>query len=511
MELGRLVKPTDFRGIEPLRLNEQFRKTEDRYSVPAMSLDELSKSIKLGRPGDDFNFPDAQNALYIPLIGLSDVIETIDDMTLKKQNYAQVVIDKERSDARFVAHFLNSELGRSMREMQKSGVTIQKLNTTGLKGIQVFIPNLGTQNKILEIETKLETEKNTLLSLQNDLASIRRELWSNPKSMSEVDSHLNKLSKRLSVDIMPQAAISLDQWFETLPFPLASILRAWQATSSLDYKTRYEHLLHFFEAAAEFISVILLSAFSSNIEFFSEHRTKLITAWKKQNISLERASFGTWKIAVEYLGKQTRNLLSAEKDKRSLCAEIFADPSLDFAQMLSNQELAAIISAGNKMRNDWSGHGGIVGESEAKLRNEKLLSEVHKLRDIMADSWTRIEMIQCLGCKPRRGKFDNEVAILKGSNSEFLKETRPMSSWLDVERLYLISNESDRPLLLLPLVNIGPSPNSAKNACYFYSRVEQDGLRFVSYHYVDQSERKDKFDDASNAISFLTNRDSVII
>lgn len=54
----------------------------------------------------------------------------------------------------------------------------------------------------------------------------------------------------------------LDEWFEALPYPLASICRAWRATPVQDFKTKYEHLLHLFEATAEFVSVIMLSAFS---------------------------------------------------------------------------------------------------------------------------------------------------------------------------------------------------------------------------------------------------------
>jgi hypothetical protein len=401
-----------------------------------------------------------------------------------------------------VARFLNSELGRATREANKSGETIRKLNITGLEEILVLVPALETQKKILEIEARLETEHNTLLGLENDLASIRRTLWSNPSCLAEVDSRLQGFSKRLAPDAKPQAAVTLEQWFETLPFPLASILRAWQATSSQDYKAKYEHLLDLFQATAEFASVIFLSAFSSNTEFFSEHRAKLMAAWKKQNLSLERPTFGTWNVVVEYLGKRTRELLSGDMEERTLCGEIFADPALELPQMLSRKELA------NKMRNDWPGHGGIVGDAEAQLRNEKLLSEVQNLRDAMADGWDRIEMIQCLNCKPRQVKCDNEVAVLVGSNNEFLKEVRPMSSWLYVDRLYMVSGKRDRALLLLPLLQIGPSPASAKNACYFFNRVEKDGLRFVSYHYVDQYERRDKFNDASTAISMLTQSES---
>ena len=111
--------------------------------------------------------------------------------------------------------------------------------------------------------------------------------------------------------------------------------------------------------------------------------------------------------------------------------------------------------------------GGVVGQEEARLRNEQLSAEVQKLREAMAGTWSEVQLIHAMHCRPRRGVFDNEVAILMGSNSEFLKETRPMSTWLDVERLYLSKKDSGRALKLLPLVQVGSSPQSAKNACYF--------------------------------------------
>ncbi len=287
------------------------------------------------------------------------------------------------------------------------------------------------------------------------------------------------LSDRLSGSLKQHAAKSLAQWFETLPFPLASILRAWQATPSQDFKTKHEHLLHFFlhffEGTAEFVSVILLSAFSSNEALFASHKHKITESMQKQNLSFQRATFGTWKLVVEYLGKQTRELLSGNKDARALCADIFSDPSLALPEALARKELAAILSTTNKMRNDWSGHGGVVGQEEAQLRNEQLLGEVQKLRDAIAETWTTAQLIHASHCRPRGGLFENEVAVLMGSNSEFLKETRPMVSWLDIARLYLCNKESERSLKLLPLVQVGPSPQSARNACYFFNRLERDG------------------------------------
>jgi len=79
-----------------------------------------------------------------------------------------------------------------------------------------------------------------------------------------------------------------------------------------------------------------------------------------------------------------------------------------------------------------------------------------------------------------------------------------MATWLDVESLYLSKKDSVRALKLLPLVQVGPSPQSAKNACYFFSRLERDGARFVSYHFTDKPELTDVFGDATAVIKFLT-------
>lgn len=515
LELGRFVEPDSFRSIGHLRASDAMTAAEKRFGVQASNLGELGDvkcGIKLGRPSDEFAFQPLENAIYIPMIGNSDVVESPGELTLKPQNYAQVVIDPSLSNASFVARFLNSEFGRELREQTKTGLT-PKLNKQTLRELRVLVPDLQRQQQMLELETRIVAEHNTVMALQNEIAELRRELWGNPKSAPQVRKRIDGLARRLAGGIKQHVSESLEQWFETLPFPLASILRAWQATPSQDFKTKYEHLLHFFEGTAEFVSVILLSAFNSNDALFAPHRQKLAETMQKQNLSFNRATFGTWKLVVEYLGKQTRDLLNENgknpedaKNDKALCADIFADPSLSLPDALSRKELAAIFSTTNKMRNDWGGHGGVVGQEEAELRNQQLLGEVQKFREVIADTWAETQMIHALHCRPRRGVFENEVAVLMGSNNEFLKETRAMATWLDVERLYLSKKDSGKALKLLPLIRVGASPQSAKNACYFFSRLERGGARFVSYHFTDKPELTDQFTDATEAINLLTGR-----
>jgi hypothetical protein len=502
LELGRFIEVSTFTGIGFLRTSERLEQAERRFGYPAVRLEDLATAITLGRPGNEFTFPKTDNAIFVPLIGSSDVVVSLDDATLKQQNYAEVAIDPTRSDARFVARFLNSELGKEIRELNKSGF-IPKLNKQSLKVIRVFIPDLQTQRDMLATEGRITAEQNTLLGLQNEIAECRRELWANPHSQPDVSRRLDALSSRLSGELKRQTVESLDQWFESLPFPMASILRAWQATPSDDFKTKYEHLLHFFEASSEFFGIILLSAFSSREQIYEGIKKELNEALKKQNLSFRRATFGTWKLVIEYLGKQVRQLLSGNNDERAICADMFADPTMQLPEALCCKEVTAIVSTTNKLRNDWSGHGGVVGQDEANLRNECLLSEVQNFREATGALWSDVQLVHSLHCRPRRGSFENEVAVLMGSNSEFLKDTRPLPTWLDVERLYLVRKDGGRALQLLPLVQVGPSPSSAKNACYFFNRLEKDGLRYVSYHFIDQPERMYSIEDACEAISLL--------
>jgi hypothetical protein len=86
------------------------------------------------------------------------------------------------------------------------------------------------------MEGRIAAEQNTLIGLRNELAQIQRELWANPRSVKQIDRRLSVFPEKISGRPKRYADAGLDQWFGTLPFPLASILRAWQATSSREPK-----------------------------------------------------------------------------------------------------------------------------------------------------------------------------------------------------------------------------------------------------------------------------------
>ena len=199
LELGSFVEVFSFRGLDSIRRAERFERSEKQFGAPAVRLEDLATAINLSRYGDHFDFPILDNSIFIPLFGISDVVDSMDDLTLRHQTYAQVGINPERSETCFVARFLNSEFGREIRELNKSGAVIPKLNKQTLKNLQIFIPDLATQKAVLQLEARIAAEHNTILALENDVTELRRDLWSNPKSATNVDRRLIALSTRLFV------------------------------------------------------------------------------------------------------------------------------------------------------------------------------------------------------------------------------------------------------------------------------------------------------------------------
>ena len=81
----------------------------------------------------------------------------------------------------------NSEFGKELRDQSKTGAVIPKLNKQTLKDLRVFVPDLQTQRRMLEIEAHMTAEQNTLFGLQNELGEFRRELWGNPRTAASVE------------------------------------------------------------------------------------------------------------------------------------------------------------------------------------------------------------------------------------------------------------------------------------------------------------------------------------
>lgn len=478
----------------------------------AIPLGDLASGIITGRQDPDFEFPEHPNAVYLSRIGNRDVEELPEQLGLKYQHIVQVQIPAEKVKAQFVRHALNSDFGRQQLDFLKAGTTIPFLNSAAIRSLRIILPPLSVQKEILEYEGHLASHEASLLGLQNDLEDARRHLWSQTEVDDTALASLARLEEQLSKKDSDEPSQGLENWIETLPFPLASILRTWQACDPAEHEARYKHLLHFFEAAAQFMSVILLSGFQRDPHFYEEHREGLLKRIGGAGSSLERPCFGTWKTIRASMGKVVGKLTNFNGKKPEIVEEneqqslkLFADSSHQLPQTVANTKFAEIFDKTCNYRNEWTAHTGLVDSSLAQTREQELCLYLEKFRSLCGGLWEHTLLVKPESSQNKRGRHHHKLKILRGSNTTFFTEDRIFNESLDTEALYLVSGSSNEALMLLPLIRMDSSPASAKNACYFYLRSTAQGeVTFVSYHHRQEAEFKGQYDEVGEAIRSLT-------
>jgi serine/threonine protein kinase len=275
----------------------------------------------------------------------------------------------------------------------------------------------------------------------------------------------------------------LTPWAETLPFPLASIL--WAYDGEPDPVIKVDYLLKFFEALAQFVATLQLSACISDSPFFESNRP----AWFKGSgrpLNLSAATFGTWVKLSELAGGTIRDLLETEEGV-DRCRQLFVATDTELADTLASPELTKIFQHALHRRNDWSGHGGIAGQQlhhERLGELENLLAQVRALLGWSFEPWT---LFKPGSMTLSRGVFELTATILKGPNPAFRKKQMRLAHAPDAGRLYLLNDGNLRALELAPFVRV-LAGQMGQDACYFYNRVDSGGARWVSYHFHAEPE-----------------------
>ena len=91
----------------------------------------------------------------------------------------------------------------------------------------------------------------------------------------------------------------------------------------------------------------------------------------------------------------------------------------------------------------------------------------------------------------------------RGSRTPFERVQRITTDPLETECLYLIAKGENKALRLIPFLKVMPSPSTEQNACYFFSRREKNGLRFVSYHFETEAEVIEQFLDTAMTLDSI--------
>ncbi len=483
--LGRVVDGLSFTGFTPIEISEQITEQARRMGFQPFEFSEVAQEVNTPLPGALFTqLAEKPNSVYLPMMASISATTSQRDLPEHLKSYYQIVLKPEIADAAFVAGLLNTDFGQLWRDLLRTGTTIPRIGKESLISSTIYLPPSEARG-IQQAVTNCSRNVNTLIS---ELGELKEQLWKRPLNIEHVRASLLKVNKE----------DRFQDWIDSLPFPLASIL--WVChTQTGAYRDQYERKIQFFEALAEFLATVFLSAFTK-YPGWSELKQKITKTLMDNSLTLEKATFGVWRIIVELLSAETRRCLSKELE---LCFELFKTRNRSLLESISSKRIVKTLQAANTIRNNSVGHVGAVSDAAACAINEELNGRIAEVRAVFGVVWEEYSLLLPGTCKVKEGVHEYTVQYVMGTRTPFATDRVRLSESMEDGQLHLWSSDARRVLKLIPLVKVMPSPKTAENACYFYSRKQSDGIRFLSYHFASESEVVESFSEVDETLNIL--------
>ncbi len=193
-----------------------------------------------------------------------------------------------------------------------------------------------------------------------------------------------------------------------------------------------------------------------------------------------------WADLLSRLARRTRDLLSKDQ---ALAREMFKISDLSRLEGVAHKSVvAALKDEAAQYRRDWIGHAAVVGHGEWQRRLSLAEATLARVRTGLGDSFVGWELIRAGRGGNRGGVITTSIERLIGSRNMFRKGTVDLREWPEEGRMYLLEADASLALRLGPLFTLQRSPESVEDACYFYDRIEDGGIRWISYHFEPQPE-----------------------
>jgi SAM-dependent methyltransferase len=392
-----------------------------------------------------------------------------------------VVSEDERVDLEFVAAWLNSPSGRTARRaalgMVGGGAGANNVRSLSQSQIWRFLDELVVPVPDRRLQNDLASTQAVVAAASRAIAAANREMWQSPTSYGQIRRRMVRATE-------PE---QLREWCDALPYPLAGALWLFETLKD-QVAAAQAQLLRFWEATAEFLSAVFLSVLEREPSLRQSELPQLRRALGRGNLSLERATFGTWTLVVQRLTSVFRNQLASEEpDAAAKLRQLFADPPGDVLERLLDPTIGTTLARVNAMRNNWHGHAGATTEAQFDEQVEELVGVTEELRNALGGVWEEYQLIRAGKMARRAGRFHVDVELATGRVTPFRKDTIQLVEPLDEGRLYLVVLRGEQALPLNQMIVFRAAPRSRQYTSYFYNRREANGLRLVTYQYADEN------------------------
>jgi hypothetical protein len=466
---GRLIDPDTFRSFDTLVAEDTARQIAQHRGLVEKLFSEVVLDIR--RPKRHLGFMPCEehpDAIYLPLMATTDTTTSQATLPEGLKSYVQLIVNPEVALPEYLANLFNTPLGHELRKAAMQGSTIPRISLRGLRAMTLYLPPMEDQRRTLEALQNIDL-------VRSELNELESRLWDQPCNSADILEAIGTVNHEER----------FQDWLESLPFPLASTLRAYCTVDQSD-KTKYERLLQFFESLAAFCVTILVSACRPNPQIWVPAREKIAKSLAKRSFSPSRPTFGLWRTVLGVLSKSVRRLLSGKPEDRALCLSLFHISNPKLLEVISSKELSTILEQVNTYRNRWTGHGGSVWPKEEGLRHKQISEQLEAFRQLFGTVFTQYELIRPGNPVVLPGPvYQYPAERVMGSNPMLESQTIELLEPAVSGRLHCFSPGQRRALELYPFFQLKETPRAA---CYFFNRIEKSVPHFVSYHPVSVSE-----------------------
>jgi hypothetical protein len=462
----RIVPLDDYRNFTRIEADEQLKRRAKRMGLTPHTASSVFENIRFHKDYRDVS-EEPFNTLYLPENISAVATSAKGDLDSDGGSFYCISVNSDYAKADYLALLLNTSFGNLWRKSIESN-RCNQIDKNLLMSSSVYLPTDSTS----ECQENTIQAINDINKFKNEIAELEQELWRNPLQ----PKNISKAVRSITID---DDASHL-KWIDSLPFPLASIL--WKIHAESRTEVILGNYLHFFEALAQFLCTIHLSALKGDIALWDELKPKLRTALEQQNLSFKSPTFGTWRITSQVLSATTRQLINGNSDNQNHAGHLYGTRNFDVIDMLASTELLDILEIANSYRNRKS-HCGYQTDRERKELLVHLEGLLSRTRGVMKQTWLDYQLL-----KPTRlrcishNHFESCCKSIVGSRTPFAVKSVETDTPMKDAHLYLTDPADRLSLQLLPFIQVRATPTTEENACYFYNG-ENDGLiRLVSYH-----------------------------
>lgn len=429
-------------------------------NLKPLSIQEISEEININY---EPVFEDKTNSIYF-----KDADVFLGTISPEKARfYVQIVLKEDYVLAEYLYQFFNTPLGTKIRESLDIPTDDLRIFRSIIESIKVYLPDLNAQIDVVSLNS-------LILDMETRINHYRKNLWKSPQDISHIQNELNSGDAQ-------QSEARFEQWLETLPYPLASIL--WASITNTQNERKVKYLLHFFEAFSEFIFTVLLSGLSANKSFYEKEVKNCNLDETQFRNWYYKPTFGNWYNKGSCLAKRVRQLLE-NNTKKKKCLELFGNPEPEFLHKIAKKELFDIFHEVSNYRNQWEGHGPIVSEEGYKNRLKILRNNLSRVYNILEDSFENSFLVLPVQSSFKEGVHDYTVKKFMSTRPPFKPINIETVKLMDKTKIYLVSKNQMYPLELLPFIIV------KNEICYYYNGrdYESKKARYVSYYHSEEAE-----------------------